>query len=42
MPDHPRAIELTGSAPDAPFIATPKNPKTVVVQMPMKLPGKKG
>lgn len=35
-------VEFTGSAPDAPFIATPKNPKTVVVQMPMKVPGKKG
>lgn len=29
-------VEFTGSAPDAPFIATPKNPKTVVVQMPLK------
>lgn len=35
-------VEFTGSAPDAPFIATPKNLKTVVVQMPMKVPGKKG
>lgn len=35
-------VEFTGSAPDAPFIATPKNPKTVVVQMPMKVPGQKG
>lgn len=35
-------VEFTGSAPDAPFIATPKNPMTVVVQMPMKVPGKKG
>jgi len=28
-------VEFTGSGPDAPFIATPKNPKTVVVQMPV-------
>lgn len=35
-------VELTGSSPDAPFIATPRNPKTVVVQMPMKVPGKEG
>ncbi len=34
--------EATGSARDAPFSATPENPKTVVVQMPMKVPGEKG
>lgn len=35
-------VEFTGCAPDAPFIATPKNPKTVVVQMPMKITAAKG
>lgn len=35
-------VELTGSTPDGPFIATTRNPKTVAIVMPMKAPDKKG
>lgn len=35
-------VIFTGSAPDAAFIVTPKNPKTAVAQMPMKMPDKEG